>query len=138
MTDNANVFLTFTGGPYTTHLTFDNPYVGNYIGTLGGFPSLVGNSTVQLVGTIAAQLVGGAGQIKAIDAGVNIANTGSNTTIKVPSAAQVSNTIYYLNANGSWGVPPGTYSPPTGFSGAVSTALANTITIVNGVITAVT
>lgn len=135
MTDNANVFVTFTGGPYTTHLTFDNPSVGNYIGTLGGFPSIIGNSAVQLVG--------GSGQAKINASGLNLANNDGNITITVPSSAQVANTQLFLKVDGTWGVPPGTTPPITGYSGTVDVGDAVNssffrFVIANGIITSVT
>lgn len=140
MTDSANVFLTFTGGPYTTHLTFDNPYVGNYIGTLGGYPSVVGNTAVKIIGGIGSLLVNASG--------LTLSNTTVNTTIPVPNSAQHAANTYFLNANGSWAIPP--YPSVAGLTGAielfyyfwdgvaVQPAHDRYINVANGLITSVT
>jgi len=81
----SNAILTTT----TFYLgnTSVNLNVSSNVVTLTGQTLLVGNTTVG---------------VSANSSGLTLANSSSNTTIRVPSNTAVANGGYYLNANGSW------------------------------------
>lgn len=107
--NSSNVFISFIG-TYEAPLWFDANNVGNYLGKVNGYPAVVGNN--------AAYLVGGINSLLISSNGLTISNNTVNTTIPIPTTGQHASTSYFLNANGSWTIPPNPVNNTTGFTGS--------------------
>lgn len=124
--NSSNVYLSWVG-TYETPFWFDANNVGNYIGKVNGYPAVVGNNSAYLVGGINSVLVtntgmtvsiNGANSFVASSTGLTIANSTVSTTIPIPTSGQHASASYFLNANGSWTIPPNPVNNTTGFSGS--------------------